>query len=63
MLGYSNGNGTHYVGMPGEKVRGGYEAGAPGAGTDACAQLMIDAAVRLLRDTAARPGMIPASTK
>lgn len=60
VLGYSNGNGAHYVGMPGEKARGGYEAGTAGAGTEACAQLMIDAALGLLRDAAARPGMVPA---
>eukprot|EP01035_Chromulina_nebulosa_P050470 gene50470-68621_t len=35
VLGYSNGNGAHYVGMPGEKARGGYEAGVAGAGTEA----------------------------
>ncbi len=63
VLGYSNGNGAHYVGLPGEKARGGYEAGAAGAGTEACAQLMIDAAVRLLREAAARPGMVPAAFK
>ena len=63
VLGYANGGGAHYVGMAGEKARGGYEAGAAGAGTDACAQLMIDAAVRLLHEAAARPGMIPARAK
>jgi hypothetical protein len=60
VLGYSNGNGAHYVGMPGEKARGGYEAGVGGAGTDECGTLMVEAAVRLLRETAALPGMIPA---
>ncbi|MCX6955299.1 MAG: hypothetical protein NTV51_24355 [Verrucomicrobia bacterium] len=63
VLGYSNGNGAHYVGMPGEKARGGYEAGVAGAGADECGQLMVDAAVRLLRDVAARPGMVPAAAK
>jgi hypothetical protein len=63
VLGYSNGNGAHYVGLPGEKARGGYEAGVAGAGTDACAQLMIDAAVRLLREAAALPGMVPVRFK
>ncbi len=52
VLGYSNGNGTHYVGMPGEKARGGYEAGVAGAGTEACAQLMIDGALRVLAELA-----------
>jgi neutral ceramidase len=56
VLGYSNGNGAHYVGMPGEKMRGGYEAGVPGAGTDECALIMIDAAVRLLGEAFARGG-------
>jgi hypothetical protein len=59
VMGYSNGNGAHYVGMPGEKARGGYEAGVAGAGTDECGTLMIEAAVRLLRETAKLPGMIP----
>jgi hypothetical protein len=48
VLGYSNGNGVHYVGMPGEKARGGYEAGVAGAGTDECGALIVDAAVRVL---------------
>lgn len=56
VLGYSNGNGAHYVGMPGEKARGGYEAGTAGAGTDACAQLMIDAAREVLQDLFAQTG-------
>ncbi|MSU67847.1 MAG: hypothetical protein EXS40_04620 [Opitutaceae bacterium] len=59
VLGYANGNGAHYVGLPGEKARGGYEAGVAGAGTDECGALMVTAAVRLLKETAARPGMIP----
>lgn len=50
VLGYSNGNGAHYVGMPGEKARGGYEAGVAGAGTDECGTLMVDAANRLLAE-------------
>ena len=49
VLGYSNGNGVHYVGMPGEKARGGYEMGVAGAGTDECGALLVEAAVRLLR--------------
>lgn len=52
VLGYSNGNGVHYVGMPGEKARGGYEAGRAGAGTDECGALLVEAARRLLRDLA-----------
>jgi hypothetical protein len=49
VLGYSNGNGVHYVGMPGEKARGGYEMGVAGAGTDECGALLVGAATRLLR--------------
>jgi hypothetical protein len=50
VLGYSNGNGVHYVGMPGEKARGGYEAGVAGAGTDECGALLVAAANNLLRE-------------
>lgn len=50
VLGYANGNGAHYVGMPGEKARGGYEAGEAGAGTDECGTLMVEAANRVLSD-------------
>ncbi|MDP3069331.1 MAG: hypothetical protein Q8N18_03535 [Opitutaceae bacterium] len=50
VLGYTNGNGVHYVGLPGEKARGGYEAGVAGAGTDGCGPLIIEAAGRVLRD-------------
>jgi hypothetical protein len=48
VLGYSNGYGVRYVGLPGEKVRGGYEMGAPGAGADECGGLLVEAAVKLL---------------
>lgn len=54
VLGYSNGNGVHYVGLPGEKARGGYEAGVAGAGTDACGTLLVNAATKLLRDVFAQ---------
>jgi neutral ceramidase len=50
VLGYTNGNGVHYVGMPGEKARGGYEAGVAGAGTDECGTLMVNTAVGVLRE-------------
>lgn len=56
VLGYSNGNGAHYVGMPGEKARGGYEAGVAGAGTDECGPLMVEAAAGLLRQLAKQAG-------
>lgn len=53
-LGYSNGHGTAYVGLPIEKERGGYEAtvshGAPGCGT-----LLIEAACALLRQLTYKP--------
>ncbi|MBL9210034.1 MAG: neutral/alkaline non-lysosomal ceramidase N-terminal domain-containing protein [Opitutaceae bacterium] len=49
VLGYSNGDGIHYVGMPGEKARGGYEMGVAGAGTDAAGGLIVDTALRVLR--------------
>jgi neutral ceramidase len=54
VLGYSNGNGAHYVGLAGEKEHGGYEAGTAGAGTDECAALMITAASQLLQCLFAR---------
>lgn len=56
VLGYSNGNGVHYVGMPGEKARGGYEVGVAGAGTDECGALLVDAAGKLLRDMFQKSG-------
>ena len=56
VLGYSNGNGAHYVGMPGEKARGGYEAGDAGAGTDECGSLLVEAAGRLLNEAFAKTG-------
>lgn len=57
VLGYSNGNGVHYVGMPGEKAHGGYEAGRAGAGAEECGPLLIAAAETLLRDAAERAGV------
>ncbi|MEY4941582.1 MAG: hypothetical protein RIQ93_3317, partial [Verrucomicrobiota bacterium] len=54
VLGYSNGNGVHYVGLPGEKVRGGYEAGTAGAGTDECGAMLVETASRLLNEVYAR---------
>ncbi len=49
VLGYSNGTGVYYVGLPGEKARGGYEVNSfSGLGTDACGGLLVDTAVRLL---------------
>lgn len=51
VLGYSNGNGVHYVGMPGEKSKGGYEMEAGTVGTDEAGLILVEAAVRLLNET------------
>ncbi len=49
VLGYSNGGGAIYVGMPGELARGGYETTAGSAlGTDQCGTVLIDTALSLL---------------
>lgn len=45
VLGYSNGSGVQYVGVPGEKGRGGYEMGEWGLGNDSCGGILIEAAV------------------
>jgi len=58
VLGYANGNGVHYVGMPGEKARGGYETTAAGAGTDECGALMVAAAHKLLAEVFAKSGYV-----
>ena len=47
VIGYSNGRGVSYVGLPGEKAKGGYEAGA-GQGTEEAGDFMIQTAIRLL---------------
>ncbi|HYH55793.1 MAG TPA: hypothetical protein VD772_04230 [Anseongella sp.] len=49
VLGYSNGNGVHYVGMPGEKTYGGYETGSQASiGTDKAGLLLVETALDLL---------------
>jgi hypothetical protein len=49
VLGYSNGSGVFYVGMPGEKARGGYESGEKSSiGTDLAGQLLVETALSLL---------------
>ena len=63
VLGYSNGMGVHYVGMPGEKARGGYEMGVAGAGTDACGGILVDAAVKVLEDLFAQTSRGRAAAK
>lgn len=49
VLGYSNGNGVHYVGMPGEKDRGGYEMELGTVGTDEAGERLVELALQLLR--------------
>lgn len=49
VLGYSNGNGVHYVGLPGEKVKGGYEMETGTVGEDDAGDILIKNAVSLLR--------------
>lgn len=50
VMGYANGRGVSYVGLPGEKARGGYEAGA-GQGTEEAGDFIVQTAVRLLQET------------
>ncbi|NND06720.1 MAG: hypothetical protein HKN87_10100 [Saprospiraceae bacterium] len=50
VLGYSNGKGGYYVGMPGEKRKGGYEIGEKtNLGTDNAGLLLVQTAVELLQ--------------
>jgi hypothetical protein len=62
VLGYSNGYGIQYVGLPGEKARGGYEMGPVGAGTDECGQLLVDTAVQLLKEQWERTAPPPSAS-
>lgn len=49
VLGYSNGNGGHYCGMPGEKAYGGYETGErTNLGADQAGMIMVKTAIGLL---------------
>lgn len=50
VLGYSNGNGVHYAGMPGEEARGGYEMETGTIGTDEAGLALVKAAEGLLRE-------------
>lgn len=52
VLGYSNGGGVQYVGLPGDKVKGGYEMSPVGEGADRCGQMLIDAALNSLNQLA-----------
>lgn len=55
VLGYSNGNGVHYVAPPGEKAKGGYEMESGTVGADDAGLILIEAAVRLLNETVRVP--------
>ncbi len=51
VLGYSNGYGVIYVGMPGEKERGGYEMDdKQSLGTDLAGEVLVNAALKLLNE-------------
>lgn len=52
VLGYTNGRGVGYVGLPGGKAKGGYEMSDVGHGADEAGSLLVAAAVRLLNDQA-----------
>ena len=56
VLGYANGRGAGYVGLPGGKARGGYEMTFVGAGTDEAGELLVNAAVKLLQEAATADG-------
>lgn len=49
VLGYSNGYGVGYVGMPGDQAKGGYEMTHVNGGTDECGALLVGAAEALLK--------------
>jgi hypothetical protein len=49
VLGYTNGRGVGYVGLPGGKVKGGYEMSEVGAGADEAGGFLVETAVRLLK--------------
>lgn len=50
VLGYSNGSGVQYIGVPGEKAKGGYEMGEWGLGSDEAGGILIDSACELLSE-------------
>ncbi len=53
VLGYANGRGVGYFGLPGGKQKGGYEMSDVGAGTDEAGRLIVEAAGRVLHRLAA----------
>ncbi|MDO8539461.1 MAG: neutral/alkaline non-lysosomal ceramidase N-terminal domain-containing protein [Opitutaceae bacterium] len=55
VLGYANGRGVGYVGLPGGKVKGGYEMSEVGAGADEAGGFLVETAVRLLRNPITAP--------
>ena len=55
VLGYANGRGVGYFGLPGGKKQGGYEMTDVGAGNDEAGRLIVEAAGRVLRRLAAEP--------
>ena len=55
VLGYSNGRGIGYVGLPGNKIKGGYEMSDVGHGADEAGGFLVDSAVRLLKEHAGAP--------
>lgn len=56
VLGYANGRGVGYVGLPGGKAKGGYEMSEVGAGTDEAGGFLVETAVRLLEAPVIAPG-------
>ena len=61
VLGYSNGWGVGYVGMPGEMAKGGYESTRAG-GTDESGMFLVETAVRLLTEARTAPTTTPEET-
>ncbi len=55
VMGYSNGNGVHYVAPLGEKPKGGYEMTSGTVGEGEAGQILIEAAVRLLNESVRQP--------
>ena len=55
VLGYANGRGIGYVGLPGGKLKGGYEMSDVGAGTDEAGGFLVDTALRLLNAPVTAP--------
>lgn len=51
VLGYSNGNGVHYMGMPDDMKKGGYEMELGTVGTAEAGTILVEMAVRLLHET------------